>query len=71
MTFFGDPAARDGEPKTPIARLQQTPTCLLVGEPLRASMRRRTRGKNPKSPAGYTPPVESVVYPQITGCDLV
>ncbi len=68
LTFFGDPAARDGSENTRRAFFSNPTAC--SDKPLRASMRVDS-WENPKSPAEYTPPVESVVYPQVTGCELL
>ena len=65
LLFFGDPAERDGGDVTR-RPFFTNPTVCTTG-PLTASI----SADSWQRPSVYTPPLESTVYPQITGCDML
>jgi hypothetical protein len=69
LIFFGNPAERDGGDTASKAFFTNPVDC--SAEPLKASIRADSWQHPAKQLAEYTPSLESVVYPDITGCNML
>jgi hypothetical protein len=65
VTFYGNPTVRNGTGIAPRPFFTNPTDC--SSEPLKASV----RVDSWRHPGQYTPPLESVLYPRITGCDVL
>jgi hypothetical protein len=69
LIFFGDPAERDGGNTASKAFFTNPVDCST--EPLKASIRADSWQHPARRLAEYTAPLESVVYPDIAGCNML
>ena len=69
LIIFGDPAERDGGDTASKTFFTNPVDCST--EPLKASIRADSWQHPAKQLAEYTSPLDSVVYPDITGCNML